>query len=159
MTGGLLGIITNYIYNVDHSISWDKKIYDFANEMIFDTIHTDEKISRDRSLARFIKSPAIMVGCRHGTPSRKRLPKNKLRSLKQTKMKPAQKITPIPSDPNELCDRLTLLMQDKEAGNKSNEINKEKINSAEKLLEHKCKFLKQHRFFLENCSNPVNLTK
>ena len=44
----------------------------------------------------------------------------------------------ISSDPDELCDRLKLLQQEKQAGNNSDLINKEFVALVDKLKEHNC---------------------
>ena len=44
----------------------------------------------------------------------------------------------LPSDPDELCDRLKLLLQEKQAGNNRNLINEEILAIFDKLLQHKC---------------------
>ena len=58
------------------------------------------KSIRNKSLIRLLKSPAIMAG-----------------SLKEPKTRL------LSSNPNELCDRIKLLLQMKEAGNNCNIIN------------------------------------
>ena len=57
----------------------------------------------------------------------------------------------LPSDPNELCDRLKLLLQEKHAGNNSDIINDE-IVIIDKLLEYKCITKKQHNQVLIKCN-------
>ena len=44
----------------------------------------------------------------------------------------------LPLDPDELCDRLKILLQEKQAGNDSHLINEEIVAIIDKLLEHKC---------------------
>ena len=44
----------------------------------------------------------------------------------------------LPSDPNELCDRLKFLLQEKQAGNNSELINVKIVAIVDKLLEYKC---------------------
>ena len=41
----------------------------------------------------------------------------------------------LPSDPNELCDRLRLLLQEKQAGNNSNIFNEEIVVIVNNLVE------------------------
>ena len=43
----------------------------------------------------------------------------------------------LPSDPDEICDKLKFLLQEKEAGNNSNIINEEIVAMVDKLIEHK----------------------
>ena len=44
-----------------------------------------------------------------------------------------------PESPNELCDWLKLLLQDKQAADNSNIFNAEYVALVDKLLDHKCK--------------------
>ena len=57
----------------------------------------------------------------------------------------------LSSDPNELCDRLKLLLQEKHAGNNSDIINEEIVAIIDKLLEYKCISKKQHKQMLIKC--------
>ena len=93
--------------------------------MIFDINQKGRKSDRDKSLIRLLKSPAIM----------------------------ASGISTIflSSNPNELCDRLKVLLQEKHAGNNSNIIN-EIIAIVDKLLEYKSIFKKQHKQILIKCN-------
>ena len=50
----------------------------------------------------------------------------------------------LSSDPNELCDRLKLLLQEKHAGNNSDINNDEIVAIVDKLLEYRCISRKQH---------------
>ena len=61
----------------------------------------------------------------------------------------------LPSDPNEFCDRLKLLLQEKQAGNNSDIINHEIVASVDKQLVYKCISKKQHKqlFIKCNCMN------
>ena len=54
----------------------------------------------------------------------------------------------LSSDPDELCDRLKLLLQEKQAGNNSDIINNEIVAIEYKLLEYKCISKKQHKQIL-----------
>ena len=58
----------------------------------------------------------------------------------------------LSSDPNELCDRLKLLLQEKQAGNNSDIINPEIVAIIDKLLEYKCKSKKEHKQILLKCN-------
>ena len=58
----------------------------------------------------------------------------------------------LSSNPNELCDRLKLLLQEKHAGNNSSIINDELIAIVDKLLEYKCISKKQHNKTLMKCN-------
>ena len=99
LKGDLLEMIANKDYNVDHASSADKKLmYDFAKEMHFDTKAQGRKPTRDKTLIKLLNSPAIMASG-------------------------VSKTIFLSSDPNELCDGLKLLLQEKHAGNNSNIIN------------------------------------
>ena len=56
------------------------------------------------------------------------------------------------SAPDELCDRLKLLLQEKHAGNISDIINDEIVAIVEKILEYKCISMKQHKQILIECN-------
>ena len=59
----------------------------------------------------------------------------------------------LPENPNEVCDRLKLLLQEKQTGNNAN-INDEEINAiADKNLENKCMSTKQHKVLQHKCLN------
>ena len=58
----------------------------------------------------------------------------------------------VPSDPNELSDRINLLLQEKQAGNNSIIIKGEIVAKIDKLLEHKCISKKQHKQILIKCN-------
>ena len=125
--GDLLKMITNKNYNVDHASLADKKLmYDFAKEMHFDMRARGNKSTRDRTLTKLLKSPANM----------------------------ASGVTTIflLENPNELCDRLKLLLQEKQAGNNSDMIDQEIIAIVDKLLEYKCISKKQHKQILLKCN-------
>ena len=53
----------------------------------------------------------------------------------------------LSSGPDELFDRLRLLLQEKHAGNNSDIINDEIVAVVDKLLEYKCMTIKQHKQF------------
>ena len=61
----------------------------------------------------------------------------------------------LSSDPNELCDRLKLLLQEKQAGNNSDIINEEIVVIIDRILEYKCMTKKQHKQILIEC-NLIN---
>ena len=127
LKGDLLKMITNTKFNVDLASLSDKKLmYDFAREMHFDLKAPGNKSTRDRKLIKLLESPAIM----------------------------ASGITTIflSENPNELCDRLKLLLQEKHAGNNSDIINDEIIIIVDKLLEYKCISKKQHKQILIKCT-------
>ena len=128
LKGDLLEMITNSKFNVDLASLEDKKLmYDFAKEMHFDERRVGNKSTRDRTLINLLKSPATMAS---GI---------------------SKKIF-LSSDPNELCDRLKLLLQEKNGGNNSNLIDEEIIAIVDKLLEYKCISKKQHKQILLKCN-------
>ena len=123
----LLKMITNKNYNVDLASLVDKKLlYDFAKEMHFDERRVGNKPTRDRTLIKLLKSPAIM----------------------------ASGVTTLylSENPNELCNRLKLLLQEKQAGNNSDIINDEIVAIVDKLLEYKCISKKEHKQTLFKCN-------
>ena len=58
----------------------------------------------------------------------------------------------LSSDPNELCDRIKLLLQEKHGSNNSNLIDEEIVAIVDKLLEYKCISKKQHKQILIKCN-------
>ena len=128
LEGDLLKVITNYKFNVDHSNPQDKKLIDqFAREMNYDVKSTGRPSTRHNSMVRLLDQPAIMASG-------------------------FSKTIILPSDPNELCDRLKLLLQEKHAGNNSNLIDEEIVAIIDKLLEYNCISKKQHKQFLIQCN-------
>ena len=133
LKGDLLEMITNSKFNVDLASLQDKKLmYDFAKEMHFDQKAVGNKSIRDRKLIKLLKSPGLMVSASG-----------------------ISKTIFLSSDPNELCDRLKLLLQEKHAGNNSDIINDEIVAIVDKLLEYKCITKKQHKQILIKC-NLIN---
>ena len=130
LNGDLLKMITNKNYNVDFASLSDKKImYDFAKEMNFDLKAQGNKSTRERTLLKLLKSPGLMVSASG-----------------------VSKTIFLSSDPVELCDRLKLLLQEKQAGNTSDIINEEIVAIVDKLLEYKCISRKQHKQILIECN-------
>ena len=88
--------------------------------MIFDNNRIGQKSNRDKFLAELLKSPVIM----------------------------ASEISTIslPENPNERCERLKLLIQEKQAGINFDMIIEEIAAIADKLLEYECISTKQHNF-------------
>ena len=128
LEGDLLKVITNHKFNVDHSSPQDKKlIYEFAKEMNYDTKSPGRPSIRHDSVVKILNSPAIMASG-------------------------VSNIIILSSDPNELCDRLRLLLQEKHAGNNSDLINDEIIAIVDNLLEYKCITKKQHNQILIKCN-------
>ena len=83
LKGDLLKMVTNKNFNVDLASLADKKLmYDFAEEMHFDTKAQGNKSTRDRTLIKLLKSPGLMVSASG-----------------------VSKTIFLSSDPNEFCDR------------------------------------------------------
>ena len=125
--GDLLKMITNKNYNVDLASLQDKKImYDFAKEMNFDMRAQGKESTSDRTLIKLLKSPAIL----------------------------ASGVTTIflSENPDESCNRLKFLLQEKQAGNNSDIINQEIVAIVDKLLEYKCISKKEHKQILIKCN-------
>ena len=128
LEGDLLKVITNYKFNLDHSNPQDKKlIYQFAKEMKYDTKSTGRPSVRHNSMVKLLDQPVIMASG-------------------------FSKTIILSSDPNELCDRLKLLLQEKHGGNNSDIINDEIVAIVDKLLEYKCISKKQHKQILIKCN-------
>ena len=116
LNGDLLKMITNKNYNVDLASLTDKKImYDFAKEMKFDLKSIGKKSTRDRTLVKVLKSPGLLVSASG-----------------------ISNIIVLSSNPKDLCKRIKLLVQQKQAGNNSNIINDEIVAIVDKLLEYRC---------------------
>ena len=79
--------------------------------MHFDLKTVGKKSTRDRTLIKLLISPGIMAS-----------------GVSKTMF--------LSSDPNELCDRLKLLLQKKHAASTSKIINKEIVAIVDKLLEY-----------------------
>ena len=128
LKGDLLKMITNKNYNVNlASLTVKKLMYNFAKEMHYDERRVGNKSTRDKSLIKLFNSHAIMAS-----------------GVSKTRF--------LSSDPNELCDRLKLSLQEKHAGNDSNIINEEIVAIVDKLLEYKCISEKQHKQILIKCN-------
>ena len=123
-------MITNKNYNVDLASLQDKTImYDFAKEMNFDMRAQDNKSTRDRTPIKLLNSPGLMVSASG-----------------------ISKTIFLSSDLDELCNRLKLLLQEKQAGNNSDRINQEIVAIVDKLLEDKCISKKEHKQTLIQCN-------
>ena len=124
LDGDLSKLITSYKINADHSSPQDKKlIYEFVQEMNYDTKSTGRPSTRHISIIKILKSPAILAS-----------------GISKTKI--------LSSDPNDLCDRLRLLLQEKYAGNNSDIIDEEIVAIVDKLLQYRCLSKKQHKQIL-----------
>ena len=113
--------------HVSHFDPKDQKLlYEFGKEMNFNSKQKKQKSDRDKSLINLFKSPAILA------------------SGISTKF--------LSPQPNELCERIKLLQQEKQAGSNSNLINDETVAIIDKLLEYKCISKKQHKQILIRCN-------
>ena len=97
-------------------------MYVFGKELYYDEKARGKKSDRDRSLTRLFNSPVIM----------------------------APGISPLilSKNFNEFYKKLKLLLQKNQAGNNFNTFDKEIVAIADKLLEHKFKYTKQHEILL-----------
>ena len=130
LKGHLLKMITNKNYNVNIASLQDKKLlYDFAKEMIIDTKTLGNKSTRVRTLIKLLKSPGLMVSASG-----------------------VSKTMFLSSNPDELCDRIKLLLQEKQAGNNSDIINQKFVAIVDKFLEYKNISKKQHKQILLKCN-------
>ena len=88
--------------------------------MNFDTKAQSNKSTRDRTLVKLLKSPGLMVSASG-----------------------ASKTITLSSDPDELCKRFKLLLQEKHGGKNSDIFNNEIVAIFDILLEYKCISKKQ----------------
>ena len=126
--GDLYKVITDYKFNLDHSNKQNRQIiYEFGKEMKYKLKNKGRPSIRHNSMITLLKqSPVEASGF--------------------------SKTIFLSSDPNELCDRLKLLFQEKHAGNNSNLIDEEIVAIIDKLLEYKCISNKQHKQILIKCN-------
>ena len=126
--GDLYKVITDYKFNVDHSNKQNRQIiYEFGKEMKYKLKNKGRPSIRHNSMIRLLNQPPIMAS-----------------GFSETIF--------LSSDPNEVCDRLKLLLQEKHAGNNSDIINDEIVAIIDKLLEYKCISKKQHKQILIKCN-------
>ena len=121
----LLKMITDKNYKVNLARLQDRKLMDdFAKEMNFGLKTQGRKSTRDSSLIKLLKSPGLIFS--------------------------ASGVSTIylSFDPNDLCDRLKILLQEKQTGNNSDIVNQEIVAIVDKLLEYKCISKKQHKQLL-----------
>ena len=113
--------------NVELASFSDKKIlFEFAKETNFDLKAQNIKSARDRTLLKLLKSTAINAS--------------------------GISTIVLSSDLDEFCDRLNLLLQQKQAGNNSDTFNHKNIAIVDKLLEYKCLSKKKHKKLLIKCN-------
>ena len=126
--GDLYKVITDYKFNVDHSNKQNRQIiYEFGKEMKYKLKNKGKPSIRHNSRIRLLNQSPI-------------------------KASGFSKTLILSSDPNELCDRLKLLLQEKHGGNNSNLIDEEIVAIVDKLLEYKCISKKQHKQNLIKCN-------
>ena len=122
LKGDLLEMLSNKNYNVDLARFADKKLmYDIAKEMNFDLKAVGKKSTRDRTLIKLLKSPGLIVSASG-----------------------VSKTIFLSSDPDELCNRLKLLLQ-KNARNIFDIFNDEIVAIVDKFLENKKVYTKNNK--------------
>ena len=127
LDGYLIETITNYDFNVTLCKRKDQRlISEFGKELNFIIKLKGRKNDGDRSPIKLLKSPAIMAS-------------GVLTII-------------LPSNSDELCDRIKLLLKEKQAGNNSDIIDDESLDILDKLLEYKCKTEKQYKQVLFICN-------
>ena len=97
--------------------------------MHFDIKGFGRKSTRDRTFIKLLKSPSLPVSASG-----------------------VSKTMFLSSDPDELCNTLKLLLQEKQAGNNSDIFNDELVAIVDKLSEYKCICKKQHKQILNKCN-------
>ena len=129
LEGDLYKVLTDYKFNVDHSNKQNRQIiYEFGKEMKYELKTKGRPSIRHNSMIRLLnQSPITASGF--------------------------TKTIILSSSPDELCNRLRLLLQEKHAGNNSDIIYNESVAIVDKLLEYKCISKKQHKQILKKC-NP-----
>ena len=126
--GDLLETMTKYDFNVGHSTPQNRKLFhEFGKKWNLILSKTDEKVTEIKTLIKFLKSLSTMVS-----------------GISKTRF--------LPSDPNELCDRLKSSLQQKNEWRKSEVINEEIVAIVDKLLKYKCISTKQHEQVLIKCN-------
>ena len=130
LKGELSKMITNKIYKVDLANLSDKnKMYDIAKEMIFDLKAQGNESTRDKTLKKLLISPSLTVSASG-----------------------VSKTIFLLSDPDKLCNRLKISLQEKHAGSNSDRKNDEIVAIVDELLEYKCISKKQHKQILIKCN-------
>ena len=127
LEGELLKLKTKYKFNTDHSNPQERKLIgEVSREMKYDIRSTGTPNIRHNSFIKILNSPAIM----------------------------ASGISTVfsSSDLDDFCERLKLLLQEKQAGNNSNTINDEIVAVVDKLLKYKCMSKKEHEQILIKCN-------
>ena len=96
--------------------------FDFRAEKRFEV----RREGRNKSLINLFNSPTIRVGSIRKTRA----------AQKRLRMKPTQNLTFLFPNPNELCERLLLLVYEKKAGSISERFFEKIFATADKLLEY-----------------------
>ena len=102
-------------------------MFDLAKQLCFDEKALGNKCIREESIQSLLKSPAIMP------------------SVISTVI--------LPETPNEVCDRIKLLIQENQVGNNANIIDEGIFTRTDKLIEYKCVYTKHHKFLIIKCLN------
>ena len=114
--GDLLETMTKYDFNVSHANPQHQElIYEFGKEMNFDMKQKGQESNRDKSMTKIIKSPSLMVSALA-----------------------VSEALFLSFHPYELCDRLKVILREKQAGKNSDLIKEEIVDIGDKLLEYKC---------------------
>ena len=116
-------------------------MFQFAKEMNFVEKAIGNKSNRDKSLIRLLQSLAKWQGHSKGN-----FPPHQT-----SKTKKQSKTRWLSSDPTEFFRRLRSLLQEKQAGNKSNITTEEIVVTADKLFKYQFISRKQHRFLIDKC--------
>ena len=128
LDGDLLKTMTNYDFKISHSNPQDQKLlFEFGKEINFNIEQKGRKSNRDKFLINLLNSTTIRA------------------SGRSTNF--------LSSDPEELCNKSKILLQEKQAGNSSKIIDEKIIEIAAKLIEHRCVSTKQHKFLLPKVLN------
>ena len=121
----LLSMITDYKFNKKKSPD-AKQIINFLDEMHFDIHALGRPSTRDTNVINnYYNKRAILASG-------------------------LQKVIFLSENPNELCDRLHLIIQEKQGGNDTNRFDNEIVAIVDKLLEYKSITTKQHKQILIN---------
>ena len=96
--------------------------------MHFDVSGISNKSTRERTLFKLLKSPGLMLSASSSSNT-----------------------IFLPTDPDEFCDRLKLLLKEKQPRNMSDLKNEEVVVLLDKLLEYKCMSKKQHKQIFIEC--------
>ena len=127
LEGDLYKVLTDYKFNVDHSNKQNRQIiYEFGKEMKYKLKNKGRPSIRHNSMIRLLNQTPITASG-------------------------FTKTIILSSNPDELCNRLRLLLQEKHAGNNSDIINKS-VAIVDKLLEYKFISKKQHKQILNKCN-------